>query len=75
MARILWVSAVGIAVGVGCAWLAAPTLAAILYEVDPRDPMAFLWAAGIAFAVAVVACFWPALRAARMLPALALHDS
>ena len=45
----------------------------LLYKVSPRDPIAFGSALRMITAVALVACFVPALRAARIDPARALR--
>ncbi|HLJ49490.1 MAG TPA: ABC transporter permease [Bryobacteraceae bacterium] len=49
-------------------------IAAMLYKVDPRDPLAFGFAFLIMTAVALVACFLPALRATRIDPLKALRS-
>ena len=52
-------------------WIDIKTL---LYQVNPRDPLAFVVASTGLTIIAVIACFWPAWRASRTNPAQALRD-
>jgi putative ABC transport system permease protein len=45
----------------------------LLYKVSPRDPIAFGSALIVLIAVALLACFLPARRAARINPVRALR--
>jgi ABC-type antimicrobial peptide transport system permease subunit len=45
----------------------------VLYQVSPRDPIAFGAALAILIAVALVACFLPDRRATRIDPVRALR--
>jgi putative ABC transport system permease protein len=45
----------------------------LLYDVSPRDPMVFAVTAIGLFAVAVIACWLPAGRAARIDPVIAMR--
>jgi putative ABC transport system permease protein len=45
----------------------------LLYKVSPRDPIAFGLALGVMMIVALVACFLPARRDARIDPVRALR--
>jgi putative ABC transport system permease protein len=45
----------------------------LLYQVSPRDPLAFGFALIVMIAVAFIACFLPARRAARIDPVTALR--
>jgi predicted permease len=49
-------------------------MATLLFGVAPTDPMTFLIVAATIIAVAVVACFLPAQRAARVDPIVVLRD-
>ena len=63
----------GIALGLA-AWTIAPRLAAILYEIDPRDGRALTAAAAFVFTVAAVAALIPSFRASRTHPASVLRQ-
>jgi putative ABC transport system permease protein len=59
---------IGAAVGVALALALGRVLAALLYETSPIDPPTFAVAAAVLAATAVVACWAPAHRAARVDP-------
>lgn len=69
----LGLAAVGVAIGLLLAWLAAGTLASVLYEVDPGDPAAFAVVPVVLGAVAALAAWLPARRASRVDPVEALR--
>lgn len=71
--RILAVVGVGLAAGLGLALVLAPVARGVLYQVSPHDPTAFLGAAALLAAVALVAAWIPARRAARADPVEALR--
>jgi ABC-type lipoprotein release transport system permease subunit len=48
-------------------------LASLLFEVSPRDPVAFAAASGVLLIVAAAACLAPAYRATRVSPVEALR--
>jgi putative ABC transport system permease protein len=64
---------VGLAAGIAGAFAAGRILANLLYEVKPGDPVIFIATAGLLAAVALVACYLPARRAARLEPMNALR--
>ena len=64
----------GIAAGLATAWVLAPRIASILYEVEPRNERAFTAAAVFVFAVAAVAALIPSFRASRIHPASVLRQ-
>jgi ABC-type antimicrobial peptide transport system permease subunit len=65
----------GLAAGLLLAVLAARSLSTLLYEVSPLDPLTFGSVVAILSASALLACYLPARRAARVDPAVALrHD-
>ncbi|PYQ55441.1 MAG: hypothetical protein DMF78_01925 [Acidobacteria bacterium] len=69
----LKLTSIGLAVGVLSALGATRSLAAMLYQVTPNDPLTFM-AVPIAFAaVAAAACYVPARRAMRVDPIIALR--
>jgi predicted permease len=63
----------GLVIGIGAAFLAAGAIRGLLFGVAPRDPVTFA-AVGLTMAViGVVACWIPALRAARVDPSTAMR--
>jgi putative ABC transport system permease protein len=65
--------AAGLALGLGGSLWAARFLGALLFHLEPRDPATFGGAAAVLVAVAVVAAWVPAYRAARIDPVAALR--
>jgi putative ABC transport system permease protein len=66
-------AAVGIVIGaLGAYWLTR-FLEELLFGVEPLDRIAFATGAGVLFLVALVACYVPASRAARVSPTVALR--
>jgi putative ABC transport system permease protein len=63
----------GIAAGLALAPLAVRTMSALLYGVAPHDPLTYAYVAVLLLVVALAACLLPALRAARVDPAVALR--
>ena len=71
----LVLAAVGVAIGsVASLWMAR-TMAALLREVSPNDPVAFAAVALILSAAALLGSWLPARRAAAVDPVVALRDS
>jgi putative ABC transport system permease protein len=68
--RPVWI---GLAAGLGCAWLAGRYIASQLYGVSPHDPVAISAVALLLLAVAAAACWIPARRAMRIDPQRALR--
>jgi predicted permease len=64
---------IGIALGLGAAWALTRFLRAMLYEVSPMDPLALAAGALVLSLVALLACYIPARRAARIDPMVALR--
>jgi predicted permease len=64
----LTVTAVGLAVGLVCAFETTRLMGYLLYEVDPRDPFVFVTALVVVTVSAASACAIPALRATRTDP-------
>jgi ABC-type antimicrobial peptide transport system permease subunit len=71
--RGLRLTALGVVLGFGAALALTRLLGYLLYEVSPRDPVAFASAFAVMGMAALVACLVPALRAARIDPARALR--
>jgi putative ABC transport system permease protein len=67
-----WV-ALGTAIGVPAAFLVSRTLATVLFAVRPDDPLTFASATTLLAFVALVACYLPARRVARVDPLVALR--
>jgi putative ABC transport system permease protein len=63
----------GIALGCGCAWVLTRSIASLLFEVGPADPLTFCAAAILFCLVALGACYVPARRATRVDPMVALR--
>ena len=64
---------IGFAVGLAGALAAGRILASLLHEVQPGDPMVLASTAGLLAAVALIACYLPARRAAKLDPMRALR--
>jgi ABC-type antimicrobial peptide transport system permease subunit len=67
------VALAGIALGLMGALAASRVMASLLYRVSPRDPVVFAVTTTTLLAVALVACWLPARRAARLNPLDALR--
>jgi putative ABC transport system permease protein len=65
--------ALGLAIGLPCAFAATRLLASLLFGVGTHDPVAFGGATGVLVLVAVAACAAPAIRASRVDPITALR--
>ena len=70
----LYLSAIGIAIGLAGALALTRVLASMLVEVKPTDPGTFLSVAGLFLLIAVLASWLPALRAAGLDPTTALRN-
>jgi len=71
--RGLKLSTVGVAIGSLCAIGLARFLRTILFQVEPLDLTVFLAVPFLLVFVTVVACYFPARRAARLDPSAALR--
>ena len=65
---------IGLAAGLGAAAFGGQLIQAVLYGVDPRDPLIFGGAGALMFAVALFATAVPAVRASRVDPARVLDS-
>jgi predicted permease len=63
----------GVVLGLGAAYALTSLIAGLLFDVRPRDPLTFTAAAATLLVVALVACWIPARRAARIDPLSALR--
>jgi predicted permease len=69
-----WLSALALAIGLAGAWLGAQSLAALLFEVRPRDPWIFGLVAAVLTTVGLAAAWLPARRATKLSPLAALRE-
>ncbi len=69
----LRITLIGVAVGVGVALGVSRLIAGYLYGVSAYDPITFVGVAAALVSVALVACYLPARRAARVDPMVALR--
>jgi putative ABC transport system permease protein len=65
--------AIGLVSGVAGAYLAADVIHGLLFGIAPHDPTTFIGVAVMMAAVGIVACWIPALRAARIDPAISMR--
>jgi ABC-type antimicrobial peptide transport system permease subunit len=63
----------GLAVGLASAFALSRLLTGMLYEVRPSDPLTYAAASLLLGGVAALAAYWPARRAAKVDPAMALR--
>jgi ABC-type antimicrobial peptide transport system permease subunit len=77
LAMILKHAAMLLGAGLSIGWAAAASLtryaASLLYGVSPTDPWTFVAVASLLAAAAMIACYLPARRAARVDPTVALR--
>ncbi len=72
--RVALMIACGIALGVAGSLWAARFVEALLFQLEPRDPVTFAGAAAALVAVGILAAWLPAHRAARLDPARVLRE-
>jgi len=70
----LYLSVIGIAIGLLAAFALTRVLASMLVEVKPTDPVTFVAVALVFLVIAVMASWLPALRASRLDPTTALRQ-
>jgi ABC-type antimicrobial peptide transport system permease subunit len=66
--------AIGLVVGVVGASVAARVIRGLLFGVAPHDPVTFIAVAVMMAAIGIAACWIPALRAARIDPAITMRS-
>jgi hypothetical protein len=75
LSRIIGLVAVGIAAGAALSLWASQFVAALLYQLEPRDPVTVVGAAAMLVVISTIAAMLPAYRASRIDPATVLRDS
>jgi predicted permease len=65
--------AIGLPIGIAGAYGVGRVLQSVLVRVAPGDPLTLVGIVTLLVVVAVAACLWPARRAARLDPVVALH--
>ena len=68
-----WLALIGVVVGLAASLFAARLIRALLYRIQPIDPITFVVVPVLFFAVALFASYIPARRAARVDPMVALR--
>jgi putative ABC transport system permease protein len=66
--------AIGVAVGAGLSLYAARSAGALLYGLEPRDPVTLAIAIAVLGSVTIIASWIPARRASRLEPTVALRE-
>ncbi len=74
LSEALALIALGLAVGVPAVIVASRSIAALLYGIQPNDPVTLATTVVILTSVAVFAALWPAWRASRVNPVAALRQ-
>ena len=69
----MWLVLLGLALGLPCAFLLTAGLRTLLFEVAPTDAVTFGAVLVLLAAAALIACYVPARRAARIDPMVALR--
>jgi len=69
----LWLMAAGLSIGVGASLVVNRVMASELWGVSPRDPATFAMVGCVVLAAGVVASWFPARRATRVDPMVALR--
>jgi putative ABC transport system permease protein len=63
----------GVALGLAASWLLTRLITKLLFQVSATDPIAFIGISLLLVVVALLACYLPARRAARVDPLQALR--
>ena len=75
LARVTILLGIGLWIGAGASVWASTFVAALLYGVEPRDPVTLLSSAAVLAGVGALAGWLPAYRASRIDPAEVLRES
>jgi putative ABC transport system permease protein len=71
--QVFWMVVVGVPLGLGAGLLIADVARALLFGLEPTDPRAVAGAALLLAATVAGASYWPARRASRVDPVVALR--
>lgn len=74
MRRGAWLTLGGLALGLAAALAAGRALSSLLFEVSPTDPLTLAGVAVLLASTAIFACYWPARRATKVDPLVALRS-
>lgn len=74
MRQGLWLTAVGVLVGIAGALALTQTIKSLLFEVSATDPLIFTAVPVLLVVVSLVACYRPASRATKVDPLIALRE-
>lgn len=74
LARTLKLALIGIAIGASTSFATSQIIASLLFKTDPGDPPTFAVVVFLLVAVALAAGYFPALRATRVDPVIALRS-
>jgi len=69
----LWLSGMGVTIGLGFSLVVARAMEGLLFGIAATDPWTFVAAAATLMSVAAAACFTPAWKGSSVDPALAMH--
>lgn len=74
VAPALALTVVGVLAGIGVSMLFTGVFSDMLFEIEPIDPVTHVAVLAVFLAAALVACYLPARRAARLDPMVTLRD-
>jgi predicted permease len=66
--------AIGLPLGLAASYLVALLLGSLVVQIQPTDPVTFVWITAMIIVVTMLACLLPARRATRLDPSLALRN-
>jgi putative ABC transport system permease protein len=74
MRQGLWLTGVGVLVGIAGALALARTIKSLLFEVSATDPLVFIAVPVLLVVVSLIACYTPSRRATKVDPLVALRE-